>query len=54
MKLAVGNLFALPSNRLALTNKVYYISQDNLDQIIGAYYTKNNVPTEAATAARTV
>eukprot|EP00339_Tiarina_fusa_P029655 CAMPEP_0117085636 /NCGR_PEP_ID=MMETSP0472-20121206/60178_1 /TAXON_ID=693140 ORGANISM="Tiarina fusus, Strain LIS" /NCGR_SAMPLE_ID=MMETSP0472 /ASSEMBLY_ACC=CAM_ASM_000603 /LENGTH=92 /DNA_ID=CAMNT_0004814927 /DNA_START=88 /DNA_END=366 /DNA_ORIENTATION=+ len=39
MKLAVGNL---PSNRLALTNKVY-ISQDNLDQIQG-YYTKNNVP----------
>lgn len=39
MKLAVGNL---PSNRLALTNKVY-ISQDNLSQI-SAYYTKNNVP----------
>jgi vesicle-fusing ATPase len=39
MKLAVGNL---PSNRLALTNKVY-ISQDNLDQIQG-YYTKNDVP----------
>ena len=39
MKLAVGNL---PSNRLALTNKVY-ISQDNLSQI-ESYYTKNNVP----------
>eukprot|EP00539_Tryblionella_compressa_P007397 CAMPEP_0178763970 /NCGR_PEP_ID=MMETSP0744-20121128/17509_1 /TAXON_ID=913974 /ORGANISM="Nitzschia punctata, Strain CCMP561" /LENGTH=758 /DNA_ID=CAMNT_0020419049 /DNA_START=105 /DNA_END=2381 /DNA_ORIENTATION=+ len=39
MKLAVGNL---PSNRLALTNKVY-ISQDNLDGI-GSYYAKNNVP----------
>jgi vesicle-fusing ATPase len=39
MKLAVGNL---PSNRLALTNKVY-ISQENLSQIEG-YYTKNNVP----------
>jgi len=40
MKLAVGNL---PSNRLALTNKVY-ISQDNLTQI-AAYYEKNNVAT---------
>jgi len=40
MKLAVGNL---PSNRLALTNKVY-ISQDNLAQI-AAYYEKNNVAT---------
>lgn len=39
MKLSVGNL---PSNRLALTNKVY-ISQDNLAQI-SSYYTKNNVP----------
>ena len=39
MKLAVGNL---PSNRLALTNKVY-ISQDNLGQI-GSYYEKNNIP----------
>lgn len=40
MKLAVGNL---PSNRLALTNKVY-ISQENLAQIAG-YYEKNNIPT---------
>lgn len=39
MKLNVGNL---PSNRLALTNKVY-ISQENLSQISG-YYTKNNIP----------
>jgi vesicle-fusing ATPase len=39
MKLAVGNL---PSNRLALTNKIY-ISQDNVSQISG-YYTKNNIP----------
>lgn len=39
MKLAVGNL---PSNRLALTNKVY-ISQDNLSGIEN-YYAKNNVP----------
>ena len=39
MKLAVGNL---PSNRLALTNKVY-ISQENLSQI-GSYYEKNNIP----------
>jgi vesicle-fusing ATPase len=39
MKLAVGNL---PSNRLALTNKIY-ISPDNLSQIAG-YYEKNNVP----------
>eukprot|EP00934_Nitzschia_sp_Nitz4_P004464 Nitzschia sp. Nitz4//scaffold30_size153850//68395//70650//NITZ4_002777-RA/size153850-processed-gene-0.41-mRNA-1//-1//CDS//3329547261//4454//frame0 len=39
MKLAVGNL---PSNRLALTNKVY-IHQDNLSQIEG-YYQKNNIP----------
>ena len=39
MKLGVGNL---PSNRLALTNKVY-ISQENLDQIQG-YYTKNDIP----------
>eukprot|EP00526_Cylindrotheca_closterium_P007020 CAMPEP_0113613192 /NCGR_PEP_ID=MMETSP0017_2-20120614/6510_1 /TAXON_ID=2856 /ORGANISM="Cylindrotheca closterium" /LENGTH=752 /DNA_ID=CAMNT_0000522293 /DNA_START=75 /DNA_END=2333 /DNA_ORIENTATION=+ /assembly_acc=CAM_ASM_000147 len=40
MKLAVGNL---PSNRLALTNKVY-ISQDNLSQI-AQYYEKNSVAT---------
>jgi vesicle-fusing ATPase len=39
MKLAVGNL---PSNRLALTNKIY-ISADNLSQIAG-YYEKNKVP----------
>ena len=39
MKLSVGNL---PSNRLALTNKIY-ISPDNLSQIAG-YYEKNNVP----------
>ena len=39
MKLAVGNL---PSNRLALTNKIY-VSQENLDQI-QSYYIKNNVP----------
>eukprot|EP00429_Kryptoperidinium_foliaceum_P039055 CAMPEP_0176171156 /NCGR_PEP_ID=MMETSP0120_2-20121206/87617_1 /TAXON_ID=160619 /ORGANISM="Kryptoperidinium foliaceum, Strain CCMP 1326" /LENGTH=746 /DNA_ID=CAMNT_0017508967 /DNA_START=135 /DNA_END=2371 /DNA_ORIENTATION=+ len=39
MKLNVGNL---PSNRLALTNKVY-ISQENLSQI-SSYYAKNNVP----------
>jgi vesicle-fusing ATPase len=39
MKLAVGNL---PSNRLALTNRIY-ISPANLDQIKG-YYEKNNVP----------
>ena len=39
MKLAVGNL---PSNRLALTNKIY-ISQDNVSQI-SAYYSKNNIP----------
>ncbi len=39
MKLSVGNL---PSNRLALTNKVY-ISDENLSQIT-SYYTKNNVP----------
>jgi vesicle-fusing ATPase len=39
MKLAVGNL---PSNRLALTNKVY-ISQDNLSGIEN-YYIKNDVP----------
>jgi vesicle-fusing ATPase len=39
MKLAVGNL---PSNRLALTNKVY-LSQDNLSSI-ASYYEKNNVP----------
>jgi vesicle-fusing ATPase len=38
MKLAVGNL---PSNRLALTNKIY-ISQNNLAQI-SSYYEKNNV-----------
>ena len=39
MKLAVGNL---PSNRLALTNKIY-LSQDNLGGI-QSYYDKNNVP----------
>jgi vesicle-fusing ATPase len=39
MKLGVGNL---PSNRLALTNKVY-LSQDNLGSISG-YYEKHNVP----------
>jgi hypothetical protein len=39
MKLAVGNL---PSNRLALTNKIY-ISPENLAQI-QSYYDKNNVP----------
>mmetsp|Transcript_11995 Transcript_11995/g.34659 ORF Transcript_11995/g.34659 Transcript_11995/m.34659 type:complete len:748 (-) Transcript_11995:64-2307(-) len=39
MKLAVGNL---PSNRLALTNKIY-INPEALSQI-KAYYTKNNVP----------
>mmetsp|Transcript_34882 Transcript_34882/g.84395 ORF Transcript_34882/g.84395 Transcript_34882/m.84395 type:complete len:763 (+) Transcript_34882:432-2720(+) len=39
MKLSVGNL---PSNRLAMTNKIY-ISQDNLDSIAG-YYAKKNVP----------
>lgn len=38
MKLAVGNL---PSNRLALTNKVY-MNPENLGQI-AAYYEKNNV-----------
>jgi len=39
MKLSVGNL---PSNRLALTNRVY-ISKANLAQI-ASYYEKNNIP----------